>query len=107
MEVDTNAPPGDEVCDEALADHIGRAKYVFGWPASSSDHQPVWVYHLLKEAGGILRIDGMEDYLGLDDLAGCETMDDYCEQLKFMGGTYYDDVRNSPEALHAGIVEIS
>jgi hypothetical protein len=53
---------------------------------------------------GIVRFGGIEAHLGLEALAQCTTMSEYCGMLKLHGAIYYDEVKRSPEAQELALV---
>ena len=102
-------------CLISLESHVNKIRYLFGWPqienanSSSDTPQPVWVYYITRRGGwvrhGVIQYGGMEEQMELEILSGCSTMDEYCEKLMLRGAVFYADVRNCPEARHAGLVE--
>ena len=103
-----------EGCDLDLAEHLNSSQYVFGWPpGDDKDHsgcptQAVWVLHLQHDnrfsRQEVIRHGGMEAQLGLGELAGCDDMREYCEQLKRRGAVYYSDIESCTEAQGLGLV---
>jgi hypothetical protein len=98
----------EEDCQIALEERLNSSPYLFGWPTVDGLAEPVWVYTISRTDSfmpfGIVRFGGIEAHLGLEALAQCTTMSEYCDMLKLRGAIYYDKVKKSLEAQELALV---
>ena len=103
-----------EGCDIDLESYTNDVQHIFGWPPqstqASSEEQPqaVWVLPILRKTDirtqERVRQGGIEASLGLEDLADCLNMTEYCDKLREYGATYYENVKDCPEASALGLI---